>query len=278
MSNILGVDVSTYQGKIDWSQVHKSGIKFAIFKIMNKNSKIDPQFENNWKGCTDNGIEIKGVYNYSYATTVAKAISDAKDVLKILGDRKTTVILDVEDNCQKGLGSLLIDIINNYASVIIGSGNKFMIYTGEYFYHTYIEKYANLNYDLWIANYGVNDGLPHENKNPKSIKNCVMWQYTSKGVVAGIKGVNDLNIYFGKTTVVKPPVARPTLRRGSRGTEVKNLQQDLNYTLGDNLVLDGLMGAKTTESLKRFQAREKIKVDGIYGNTSFKFMTASINR
>lgn len=278
MSNIKGIDVSTYQGKINWPEVKKSGIQFAILKVISKSLKPDTQFENNWKGCTENNIEIKGVYNYSYATTVEKAITDAKAVLNILGDRKTTIILDVEDSCQKGLGKLLIDIINNYASVVIGAGHKFMVYTGENFYKTYIEKFGGVSYDLWIASYGTNDGNIHENKNPKLIKNCVMWQYTSKGTVSGIKGNVDMNIYMGKTPNPKPVVAKPTLRNGSRGVEVKNLQSDLNYVMGDNLVCDGIFGAKTFASLKAWQTKVRIVSDGIYGNTSYKFMTQDVNK
>ena len=111
MGDIFGIDVSSYQGTINWKKVKQTDVKFAILKVIRKNLNPDKQFENNWRGCTDNGIEIQGVYNYSYATSVAKAVSDANKVLKILNGRQTMVWLDVEDNCQKGLKKRLIDII-----------------------------------------------------------------------------------------------------------------------------------------------------------------------
>ena len=81
-------------------------------KILRKDLNPDTQFENNVKGCDNVGMRWD-VYNYSYATTVAKAKSDAEKVISILNGRKSIVWLDVEDTCQKNLGHLLIDIINN---------------------------------------------------------------------------------------------------------------------------------------------------------------------
>ena len=151
MGDIFGIDVSSYQGTINWKKVKQTDVKFAILKVVRKDLNPDKQFENNWRGCTDNGIEIQGVYNYSYATSVTKAVSDANKVLKILNGRQTMVWLDVEDNCQKGLKKRLIDIIMAYGNVITKAGLKFGVYTGASFYNTYIKPYATLPYALWIA-------------------------------------------------------------------------------------------------------------------------------
>ena len=85
----IGVDVSSYQGNIDWNKVKNSGIDFSILKIIRKDLRPDNKFENNWDGCEKSGVKIQGVYNYSYATTVTKAQSDARKVLEILNERKT---------------------------------------------------------------------------------------------------------------------------------------------------------------------------------------------
>ena len=58
-----GVDVSSYQGKIDWKRAKAAGVEFAILKIIRKDLKPDNQFENNWAGCLDAGVPIQGVYN-----------------------------------------------------------------------------------------------------------------------------------------------------------------------------------------------------------------------
>ena len=65
-----------------------------------------------------------------------------------------------------------------------------------------------------------------------------------------------------------PTLAKPTLRNGSKGTEVKNLQNDLNYTMKSGLVVDGSFGAKTTIALKGFQKKYGLVVDGVYGPKS----------
>lgn len=156
--NNIGIDVSSYQGVIDWHKVKKDIVEFAILKVIRKDLNPDKQFENNWKGCTDAGMHIHGVYNYTYATTLAKAVSDAKKVLQILNGRKVRVYLDVEDACMKKLGSYLIDIINAYGEVIKGAGLEFGVYTGLSFYNSYIKPYKGLKHPLWIAKYGKNTG------------------------------------------------------------------------------------------------------------------------
>ena len=99
-----GLDVSEFQGKIDWNRAKAAGVEFAILKVIRKDLNPDNQFENNWKGCVEAGVPIQGVYNYSYATNIAKAISDANRVLSVLGsDRHPFVWLDWEDrkNCRR---------------------------------------------------------------------------------------------------------------------------------------------------------------------------------
>lgn len=191
----IGIDVSHYQGAIDWKKVKGDGIDFAILKVIRKNLNPDEQFEANWSGCMAAGIPVHGVYNYSYATTTEKARTDAQKVLEILGGRKPRVYLDVEDACQKNLGSLLIDIINTYADVICGAGLEFGVYTGQYFYSTFIRPYGGVSYPLWIARYGENDGTLNEAYKP-AIEGMVGWQYTSRAQVAGISGNVDMNVWY----------------------------------------------------------------------------------
>lgn len=191
----IGIDVSSYQNLIDWKKVKEDGIEFAILKIIRKDLNPDNQFENNWKGCTEARIPIHGVYNYSYATTVAKAKLDANKVLEILNGRKTRVYLDVEDVCQKGLGKLLIDIINSYSEIIKGAGLEFGVYTGLSFYNSYIKPFGVLDCPLWVAKYYQNTGSFVETNKP-NVEGMVGWQFTSKGKVEGINGNVDMNVLY----------------------------------------------------------------------------------
>lgn len=216
-SYIKCVDVSSYQGNINWSLVKTSGVNHAILKVIRKDLNPDTKFEQNWNGCKNANIEASGVYNYSYATTVAKAKTDAQKVLSILNGRKCTVWLDVEDKCQQGIGSLLKDIINAYRDVIVSAGYDFGVYTGMSFYNSYIKPYATqIKCDKWwIARYynGYNKfpvaNKPNEQYNPKTSigRDIYGWQYTSSGQVAGINGNVDLNIIYGhvsSSTISKP--------------------------------------------------------------------------
>lgn len=220
LSYIKCVDVSSYQGNINWSLAKSAGVNHAILKVIRKDLNPDIKFEQNWNGCKNANIEVSGVYNYSYATTVTKAKTDAQKVLSILNGRKCTVWLDVEDKCQQGINSLLKDIINAYRDVIVSAGYDFGIYTGMSFYNSYIKPYiSQIKCDKWwIARYynsynkmslSVN---PNEQYNPKlSIERDIYgWQYTSSGQVPGINGNVDLSIIYGNvqsSTIPKPSVS-----------------------------------------------------------------------
>ncbi len=219
-STVQCIDVSSYQGDINWNLVKSSGINHAILKVMRKDLSPDNKFEQNWTGCKSANVVLSGVYNYSYATTVAKAKTDAQKVLSILNGRKTTVWLDVEDKCQQGIGLLLKDIINAYRDIIVGAGYDFGVYTGMSFYNSYIKPYATqIKCDKWwIARYYNSYNKmslsvkPNEQYNPKlSIgRDIYGWQYTSSGQVPGINDNVDLNIIYGNiqsSTLPKPPLS-----------------------------------------------------------------------
>lgn len=196
---IKGIDVSSYQGVIDWAKVANSGVEFAILKIIRKDLQPDNRFEENYSGCTKACVPVQGVYNYSYATTVEKAKTDARRVVEVLNGRKTMVWLDVEDPCQKNLGIRLVEIINAYGRVIKEAGLEFGVYTGLSFYNTYIKPYMDkLDYPFWIARYPSSAAMdlsqnPPENKKPDILHDLAGWQYSSKGKVSGISGNVDMN-------------------------------------------------------------------------------------
>lgn len=281
---MIGIDVSTYNGNINWKTVKSSGIDFAILKVINKSNKSDSKFEQNWKGCEDAGLTIQGVYNYSYATNVAKARLDANAVLSVLNGRRAMVWLDVEDNCQKGLKRALIDIILAYKDVIEKAGLQFGVYTGESFYNTQIKPYLGaLNITFWIAKYGKNNGLKDATKQPQ-VKNMIGWQYTSKGVVKGVPGLCDVNEWY--KDLDKIPVKETfyaKYREPERvlyykkylsmyGEDVKWVQDKLirknclsvTNSKGKSNI-DGVFGKDTDKAVRLFQGKEKIKVDGIVG-------------
>lgn len=204
----IGIDISTYNTVHDWNAV-KNQVDFAILKIINKQGQLDSKFKSHLEGCKSVGLPIFGVYNYSYATTIAKAQADAQLVVKYLkeNDLSTTVWLDVEDACQKNLGKNLINIINAYKDVIKKAGLAFGVYTGQSFYNSFIKPYQSyiLDIPMWIARYYAGyqsfytTSAINESKKP-AVLNIVGWQYTSSGKVSGISGNTDLNEFYADVT------------------------------------------------------------------------------
>ncbi len=224
---LKGIDVSSYQGNIDWSKVSKAGVEFAILKVIRKDLTADTQFEANWTGATEANVPIQGVYNYSYADTVSKAKSDAQKVLEILNGRKPFVWLDLEEDCQKGIGRTLIDIIHAYADVITGAGLKFGYYCNVNFYNSYIMPYCDdLSYPVWIARYPSSKAMAfsdtiNQDYLPETYHECYGWQYSSKGTVSGISGNVDLDeLYTALETVNLTEVSAAETPIHSVGDEI----------------------------------------------------------
>lgn len=191
---IKGIDVSSYQGKPDWSKVAKSGYKFAILRIHQK-SGIDSSFEYNYKGCKSNGI-LAGGYKYSYALTPAQAIDEAEAVIEVLNGRGLDfpVFYDLEWNQQISLGKQAIEnIAVAFLNRIKKAGYKVGIYCNLDWYNNVLSD-ALKQYDCWIARYPANDnGSVQERLRPNV---GVGWQYSSKGKVSGINGSVDMNVFY----------------------------------------------------------------------------------
>lgn len=282
---ILGVDVSSYNGKIDWKKVKKAGYDFAILKIIRKDLKADTRFEENWKNAESAGVEVTGVYNYSYATGIEKAKKDAQAVIRQLNGRKCVVWLDVEDKCQMKLGYGLVSIIKVYQAEIRSAGLAFGVYTGQSFYNSYLKKYkGEFDCPLWIARYGKNDGTRNTKYQPQ-IDDMIGWQYTSKGKVNGISGNVDLNIFYQQIepSVIKSsnPYPKPTRvlsakkflgRWTCRGNDVKYVQYELidrGFLVGK---IDGVYGSQTADGVKRLQKSVGVTVDGIVGVQTRRYL------
>lgn len=286
-----GIDVSSYQGNINWKDVKRENIDFAILKIIRKDLNTDKQFWNNWNGCKSEGVTVQGVYNYSYATHTGKAIGDANAVLHVLNGRKTMVWLDVEDNCQKNLGSKLIAIIDAYAEIIQNAGLEFGVYTGLSFYNLYIKPYGGVKYPIWIARYGINNGKMNLKYQPQ-IEGMIGWQYTSKGSVSGIKGNVDMNVWYKELSALNQdagtnnsnPYKEPTrvLYKKAimmRGEDVKWMQTELikhgclpASNIKGKSNVDGMLGNDTSNAIYKFQKKVGIAQDGKCGIVTRKYL------
>lgn len=279
---MMGIDVAKWQGMINWSKVHGAGVEFAILKIIDKTGKMESSFAYNFAEAAAQELPI-GVYNYSYATTTAKAHADARKVLRALDGRELSykVWMDVEDDSQKGLGKQLIELINEYKAVIEKNGYAFGVYTGLSFYNSYIRPYADLlDCPFWIARYPTNKVMypgsePSADKKPSILHTLWGWQYSSKGRIPGIAGDVDLNMTYtkpkaeGEQSDTKNPYAVPAYtlyryRPQMNKEYVYWLQYELNE-MGYGLVLDGIFGKATDAALRKAQKQLGITVDGMCG-------------
>ena len=191
---LKGIDVSSNQGKPDWSKVAKSGVKFAILRVHQRDG-IDSSFEYNYKGCKSNGILIGG-YKYSYALTPAQAIDEAEDVIAALNGRGLDfpVFCDLEWSNQRKLGKQAIEnIAVSFLTRMKKAGYKVGIYCNLDWYNNVLSD-ALKKYDCWIARYPANDnGSVQERLRPPV---GVGWQYSSKGKVSGISGNVDMDVFY----------------------------------------------------------------------------------
>ena len=192
---IKGIDVSAWQGKIDWKTVADYGMGFAILRITEAGNVVDSQFENNLAGCNKYNIPV-GVYKYSYAMIIAEIQREARKVVSTLNGRRIQfpVFLDLEYNNQKSLGSESIHkMADAFREIVEAAGYKFAIYCNVDWYENVICSHLK-KYDFWIARYPSNDdGWLQERLRPDF---GVGWQYSSKAKIPGISGTVDRNVFY----------------------------------------------------------------------------------
>lgn len=192
---IKGIDVSAWQGKIDWKTVADYGMGFAILRITEAGNVVDSQFENNLAGCNKYNIPV-GVYKYSYAMTIAEIQREARKVVSTLNGRRIQfpVFLDLEYNNQRSLGSESIHkMADAFLEIVEAAGYKFAIYCNVDWYENVICSHLK-KYDFWIARYPANDdGWLQERLRPDF---GVGWQYSSKAKIPGISGTVDRNVFY----------------------------------------------------------------------------------
>lgn len=201
------IDVSRYQGTIDWAQVAAAGYKGAMLKTVSTNKKlskradglyIDPTFEANYRNAKAAGLDV-GVYYYTYATSEAMADAELALVREAVRGKELTmpVCVDVEENKLKPMSTL---DLTNLAAYALEQVEKMGFYAQLYTYTGY--KYeldmARLSsrWDVWLADY--------TGKTPKVDFKYNAHQHTSKGSVPGISGNVDLNV----TTLNYPKIIR----------------------------------------------------------------------
>ena len=188
---ILGIDVSKYQGNVDWPRVRAAGYAFAFVRLGYANGDgsivIDPYFERNVTGAAAAGLDV-GVYLYSYIDSEDHARMAATRVLELIAEHTLTmpVVLDYEHGSKYASygREKNTEICNAFLRVIAKAGYLPMYYSYTSFVNNYMNMAALEQYEgLWIANYTGKIG----------VDNAAVWQHSSSGSVPGVAGRCDLN-------------------------------------------------------------------------------------
>lgn len=187
-----GIDVSNFQGTIDWNQVKAAGIDFAILKVGPVYGKPDDSFERNTAECERLGIPY-GVYYYSYARSVKDANKEADRTLAWLGGHHPSlpVYYDLEDsyilqdpNFSK---DKLAQIAQAFCNRMEAVGFKSGIYANLNWLNNYLDSPSLSGYDHWVAQY---------NWRCDYAGSYSFWQYSNSGNVPGVNGRCDMNYCF----------------------------------------------------------------------------------
>ena len=195
----LGIDVSKYQGDIDWRLVKESGIEFVIIRLGFRGYGsgelvIDEYFHQNVVGALKVGIDV-GVYFFSQAINQEEAYEEAEFVYNNIKDYNITypVIFDTEEikNDEARTDGLdineLTDITITFCERIKELDFDIMIYANSKWLTTSLDLTRLEDYDIWYADYQEEPLYPYQFE---------MWQYSEEGIVPGIEGYVDLNIKF----------------------------------------------------------------------------------
>ncbi len=195
----LGIDVSEFQGEIDWNAVKQAGIDFAVIRIGYRTYGtgeivIDSRFGENLRNAEEAGIKT-GVYFFSQAISKEEAVEEADTVIELISGYNITypVVFDWElvgtDKARTDSTTVsdLADYCIAFSERVKSAGYIPMIYQNKNTAERSLDLTRLKNYDFWLAEYDYTPSYDYE---------FTMWQYYEKGVVPGIETTVDMNLSF----------------------------------------------------------------------------------
>ena len=195
---VLGVDVSSHQGEIDWEQVRSAGMEFAIIRIGYRGYTsggvyADEYARANLEGARDAGLKV-GVYFYSQALDEGEALREAKFCLDFLDGEALDlpVVFDWEyagedTRSAEMTRDALMACTRTFCREVEEGGYEAMIYFNPHIAESLLTLEELQEYPFWLAMYTDQMSWPYA---------VDMWQYTATGSVPGIEGDADINLWF----------------------------------------------------------------------------------
>lgn len=210
-SVIHGIDVSKWNGDIDWATVKSTGkAGFAMIRASYGYEDTDPRLADNVRGCEENGIPY-GFYHYMYAKNTTEAHMEAAYFLNVISgySPEYPVVLDIEESFYDGMSKEEVtDIVVAFMEDLENAGYYAMIYSYAKFFDDNLIYDRIADYDIWVACWGDEEKL-FENFS----YHYGMWQYSETGKLDGIEEYVDLNYCYKdyRGTIKKYGLNKPAL-------------------------------------------------------------------
>lgn len=194
---IRGIDVSKYQGDVDWRAVRSSGVRFAWIKATEGGDRVDPKFWQNWEGAKAAGI-ARGAYHFVYwcrpwqeeVAWFERNVPVERDALPPVLDVETT---PDSRTCRRVLyrDQVLPELRGMLAELERHYGKRPMIYSSVDFYQAILRPDELSEYPIWIRSTKYSPHVKYGDRR------WHFWQYQSDAFVPGIRGKVDRNAFFG---------------------------------------------------------------------------------
>lgn len=246
-----GIDVSSYQGNVDWEET-KNYIDFAIIRCgwgSNVKNQDDSKFERNSEECERLSIPY-GVYLYSYAMDTKMAESEAMHTLRLIKNKQLEypVFLDVEERSQLALPKeKLVDIVKRYCEVLEDAGYYVGIYASLSTLNGVLKDDQLEKYDKWVAQWGPDFSYRGESG---------LWQYTDDLKIEGV----PTRVDGDKAFYDYPDIIR---KNGLNHLE-DDKKANLKYQKGDKVYLNGpLYKDEDGKEVKKNYRNKKVTIQNI---------------
>lgn len=217
-TTVLGIDVSKWQGTINWASVKAAGVKFAIIRVSDGTNYLDEKFVANWNGAKAQGI-LRGAYQFFRSNQDPTAQANILiGKLQQYGIGEIPPVIDVETTDGVGAGTRASRIGTWLSRVQSQIGKKPIIYTSPYFWESNVNSAAYASNPLWIAHW--TSGCPSI---PHQWTRWTFHQYSDNGRISGISGAVDLNRFNGTLAQLQnlggpPPATAPKISINVRTT------------------------------------------------------------
>jgi GH25 family lysozyme M1 (1,4-beta-N-acetylmuramidase) len=207
MARVPGIDVSHWQGTINWSSVAAAGKQFAFTKATEGTTYVDPTVGTNTSGAQGAGVLV-GVYHFAHPdtdTAAAEAQHFIAAAAQYAGNGFLRPVLDLEDGSTLGKTALSQWTNDWCAAVQAALGVDPIIYCNTNYASNFLDASVN-THPLWIANWSTSYGDPNTTGSPPTGAwggAWDFWQYSSTGTVSGISGNVDLDVFDGDLTTLQ---------------------------------------------------------------------------